>query len=224
MTKPITDRPLLQAARVPKPYNEEIAAEICRRLSQGESLRAICEDKHMPSNQMIYRWMADEPTFRSAYARAREAQMNKWADDIVEIADEAATASGERIDKEGKVETIVDPGAVQAARLRIDTRKFIMSKLAAKTYGDKVDVNVSGTVEVSALSDEELEARTRARLVDLGVQVAGPLLVALPGTARASVPSPEPEPVDVVGAVTARVVRRASTRKKSANDLLGLVV
>ena len=71
MTKPITDRPLLQAARVPKPYNEEIATEICRRLSQGESLRAICEDKHMPSNQMIYRWMADEPTFRSAFARAR---------------------------------------------------------------------------------------------------------------------------------------------------------
>ena len=56
--------------------------------------------------------------------------------------------------------------------------------MAAQRFGDKIDVNVSGSVEVSALSDAELEARTKARLKALGVEVAGPLLVdAGPGTA-----------------------------------------
>ncbi len=59
-----------------------------------------------------------------------------------------------------------------------------MSKLAARRYGDKIDVNLSGSVEVSALSDAELEARTKARLKALGVDVAGPLLVG-PGSGTA---------------------------------------
>ncbi len=71
MTKPITDRPLKQAGRKPMEYNEAIATDVCDRLSQGESLRAICEDPAMPSNQTIYRWAAVQPIFRSAYARAR---------------------------------------------------------------------------------------------------------------------------------------------------------
>ncbi len=235
MTKPITDRPLKTAGQKPWVYDEAIALEVCERLSEGESLRSICEDPRLPSHQTIYKWAAVQPIFKTAYARAREAQMERWSDDIVEIADEAATATGERIDKEGTVEAIVDPGVIQAAKLRIDTRKFLMAKLAPQRYGERVDLNVSGSVEVSALSDEELEARTRARLVALGVAVAGPLLLALPGAAQepTPIPTPEPEPTDGESTPTAGEPEPTagestpgprSTRKKSANDLLGLVV
>ncbi len=126
---------------------------------------------------------------------------------------------------------VLDPEAVQRSKLRIETRKWVMSKLAARRYGDKIDVNVIATVEVSALSDEELEARTRARLVALGVEVAAPLLLTMPGAAPAPATTPEPEPV-VVDAEPAGPVHVGpepavdprSTRKKSAADLLGLVV
>ena len=57
-----------------------------------------------------------------------------------------------------------------------------------------MDVNVSGAIEVSTLGDEELESRTRARLVALGVEVAGPMLMALPGIDQTTAPSSEPEP------------------------------
>jgi hypothetical protein len=70
-----------------------------------------------------------------------------------------------------------DTEAVQRSKLRIETRKWIMGRLAAKRYGDKVDVAVAVTVE--DISDAELEARTRARLEALGVEVTGPLLIAM---------------------------------------------
>ena len=210
------------------PYDEDLAVELCERIAQGEGFLAICKDPRFPSAPTMRRWMAVESTFRLAYTRAREAQMDKWSDDVVEIADEMTAATITRTDKDGQeIEVVTDPTAVQAAKLRIDTRKFLMSKLAPKTYGDKVDVTLSGSVEVSALSDEELESRTRARLVTLGVETAGPLLLAKPGIVQAPLPVPsvEPEPVEVIepGAGEPTPSSR-STRKKSTNDLLGLVV
>ncbi len=221
MTKPITDRPLKRAGRKPMKYDEAVALEVCERIANGESLEDICEDPRVPSEMTIRRWMAAQPTFREAYARAREQQMEKWADDVIRIADDASGDYVDRVGKDGVVERVVDPETVQRSKLRIDTRKWLMSKLAAARYGDRVDVNVSGSVEVSALSDEELEARTRARLVALGVEVAAPLLLPMPGAARAPAPKPEAEPVvtDVEPAAGPR-----SPRKKSANGLLGLAV
>ena len=222
------------------PYSDAVGEAICVRLIEGESLREICEDPDLPSQRTVYRWLAAEPTFWQLYARAREAQMDRWSDEIVEIADDASNDYIERTGKDGEVERVLDPEAVQRSKLRIDTRKWVMSKLAAKRYGDKVDLNVSGSVEVSTLSDEELEARTRVRLVALGVEIAGPMLVALPGTVQAPVPAmtpePEPDPGDSkpAGEFKPAVVIEPtagestpgprSTRKKSANDLLGLVV
>ena len=221
MTKPITDRPLKPSGRKPIPYDEEIASEVCERLAQGEGLEGICDDPRLPCEMTIRKWMAQQPLFMEAYARAREQQMEKWSDDVVKIADDASGDYVDRVGKDGVVERVVDPETVQRSKLRIDTRKFLMAKLAATRYGDRVDVNVSGSVEVSSLSDEELEARTRARLVALGVAVTGPLLVALPGAPQ----TPAPEPADPADpAAPEPASPPASTRKKSANDLLGLVV
>ena len=147
----------------------------------------------------------------------------KWADDVVEIADNARNDYMDRLAKNGEIERVPDPELVQRSKLRIDTRKFLMAKLAPKTYGDKVDVNLSGTVEVSTLSDEELESRTRARLVALGVDVAAPLLLPMPGAAPAPVAALAPA-ITLPGSVEDGPAPGApgSTGKRSANDLLGL--
>ena len=42
----------------PSKYTPELAAEIARRLSDGEPLRQICRDEHMPHWTNIYEWMA----------------------------------------------------------------------------------------------------------------------------------------------------------------------
>ncbi len=178
------------------PYSDEVGEAICVRLIEGESLREICEDPDLPSQRTVYRWLAAERTFWQLYARAREAQMDRWAEEIVEIADDASNDYIERTGTDGEVERVLDPEAVQRSKLRIDTRKWVMSKLAAKRYGDKVAVDVTGSVEVSALSDAELEARTRARLVALGVEGAAPLLLPMPGAGRVPAPAPKPVAID----------------------------
>ncbi len=141
--------------------------------------------------------MGAQPIFREAYARAREAQMEKWADDIVDISDDARNDFMERVGKDNKAERVVDQEAIQRSRLRVDTRKWLMSKLAAKRYGDRLTVEVSGTVEVAALSDAELERRIRARLKALGIEApTGPLLLGWARPADEEPPHDADEDVD----------------------------
>ncbi len=100
-----------------------------------------------------------------------------------EIADDATNDYMERLSKNGDIERAVDPETVQRSKLRIDTLKWLMSKYSPRRFGDKIDVNMTGEVKVSTLSDADLEARLQARLAALGVDAAAPLLVPGPGTA-----------------------------------------
>ena len=124
----------------PSKYTEEVADEICRRLSEGESLRAICRDDAMPEESTVRNWVVtDHEGFFAQYARAREAQADYWGDEIIEIADDGsndymATEHGEKLDSEH----------VQRSRLRVDTRKWLMARMAPKKYGDKVAMEHSG--------------------------------------------------------------------------------
>lgn len=103
----------------PSEYTDQIATEICERLLAGESLRSMCKaDDHLPSERTIYRWLASNETFCQQYARAREFQAESHLEDILEIADDADLKPDDK-------------------RVRIDARKWAMSKLAAKKYGDK---------------------------------------------------------------------------------------
>ena len=205
-------------------YNEDTALELCDRIAEGEALQNLCREPRFPDERTIRRWLAAQSIFRRAYARAREHQMERWADEIVTIADDASGDYVEQANNDGELERVFDPEAVQRARLRIDTRKFLMSKLAPRVYGDKLDLNLSGAVEVSSLSDAELEARTRARLVELGVEVGGPLLLPLPGQSPDPASDPEPLVIDAAPVEPAPPAEPASTApaKRSAATLLGL--
>ena len=129
----------------PSDYSEEIADEICSRITRGESLTAICADKEggwLPSESTVYRWLEAHGEFREKYARAREAQADKFFDEIIAIAD-APNAS---IDPETGSPVIRDP---QRDRLRVDARKWVASKLAPKRYGDKLELEHSGSINLT---------------------------------------------------------------------------
>lgn len=111
----------------PSKFSDELADDICERLAEGESLRSICRDDGMPRLATIFRWLADPrmASFRDQYERAREAQADTYADEIVDIADGVAAA------REG-----VGPDPVRD-RLAVDARKWVASKLKPKRYGDR---------------------------------------------------------------------------------------
>jgi len=70
--------------------------------------------------------------------------MEAWADEIVEIADDGSNDWMQRRLKDGSDETVMDHEHVSRSRLRVDTKKWLLSKLAAKTYGDKVQHTGAG--------------------------------------------------------------------------------
>jgi hypothetical protein len=168
----------LKPAGRPSTYNGEVAAEICRRIVAGEGLRGICAEPGMPHRDTVYGWLAVHPTFSDQYARAREHQADAWADELRDIADDGRNDFMDRVVADGSVERVLDSEHVQRSKLRIDTLKWLMSKHAPRRFGDKVAVDVSRKGDLQNLSDEELEARTRAALIAIGVTPpAGPLLI-----------------------------------------------
>lgn len=103
----------------PSLFTQALADRICERLAAGETLRGVCGDASMPAPQTVLRWMGNNETFSEQYARARETGYRLMADELTGIAD----------DKTG------DPAR---DRLRLDTRKWLLSKALPKVYGDKL--------------------------------------------------------------------------------------
>ena len=127
----ITDKPKKRAGRTTE-YNPEIAAEICTRISCGESLRQICMEEGMPVHSTVYLWLLQNKQFSDNYAKARDEQADTLADEIQAIADELPA---EIVDDKGISRT--DSGWVTWQKNRIDARKWVASKLKPKKYGDR---------------------------------------------------------------------------------------
>ena len=120
----------------PSLYSDELAATICRRIAEGESLRRICDDADMPCKTTVVGWLGGDghAGFRDRYACARELQAEHFAGEIIEIADNST--SDRFTDDKGKV--LVDHEVVARDRLRVDTRKWLMARMAPKKYGDRM--------------------------------------------------------------------------------------
>ena len=125
----------------PSDYSPEIVDLICERIADGVSLREICRTEDMPSKAAVFRWLAAHAEFRDQYARAREAQADALADELLDIADDGDNDWMERKGEDGQSLGWRENGeAIQRSRLRVDTRKWIASKLKPKKYGDKLAV------------------------------------------------------------------------------------
>jgi len=152
-------------------FTQGLADTICERISNGESLRTICEDEGMPSKSTVFKWLGLEAEFADQYARAREAQADAIFDDILSIADDGQNDWMEKKDAEGENIGWRENGeAIRRSQLRIDARKWMAGKLKPKKYGEKLDLNVSGSLETA--SEEQLNARIAQLLGKAGTHGA----------------------------------------------------
>jgi hypothetical protein len=126
-------------------YSDELAEEICGRLQQGESLNAICKDAGMPSESTVRGWAADDyQGFSAKYTRARELGFLWMADDILRIADR-------------------DEAKCDRDRLRIDTRKWLLSKCLPKVYGERTQTDITQTVTINVAFEDYIRSLTEGR-------------------------------------------------------------
>jgi hypothetical protein len=118
----------------PPKYTEEMSKRICDLVATHDmGLPRLCEQyPDLPEQQTINRWRREHPAFSSKYAQAKMEQAELMAESIDDISSDLV--NNLYIDN-GAIK--IDSGLVALARLRIDTRKWLASKLAPKVYGDK---------------------------------------------------------------------------------------
>jgi hypothetical protein len=113
----------------------------------------------MPHKSTVLRWLREKPQLRDQYVLARDDLMEYWASDILEIADDGTQDTIPGLNKYGDEVMVPNHANVQRDRLRIDSRKWLLSRLKPKVYGDHLAVDVSGEVavkvDITALSARE---------------------------------------------------------------------
>lgn len=132
-TKPQLGRPTL--------FTDELALEICERIANGRSLRSVCLDKDMPNVATVMRWIDKNSDFCEQYRRACEDRETTHFEEMLTIADEVLPETAE----------------VARAKLRIDTRKWVLARMNPKKYGDKQkdeDINAKAIDLVADLMKE----------------------------------------------------------------------
>lgn len=114
----------------PSDFAPDLAAAICERIADGDSLKDICANEAMPARSTVYLWLAAHTTFSDMYTRAREEQADFKFDQAWQIA------------KDATAET------VGVARLQVDTIKWQAAKLRPKAYSDKLEMEHTGALTV----------------------------------------------------------------------------
>ena len=127
---------------------DSIFTYVCKEIEKGRALRNILKEDAMPSTSTFYEWLDSYEAKAKQYARATEIRAEVIFDDILGIADQNehdTTVNADGVE-------IVNNDVIQRSRLRIDARKWVLSKLNPKKYGDKIQTEHSGEVTTNVIS------------------------------------------------------------------------
>lgn len=130
-------------------FNQDTADRICERLAAGESLNAICKDDGYPAESTVRSWaLQDIDGFAAKYARAREVQAHFLAEQIITISDTPQEGVETTVKADGTSET-KHGDMLGHRKLQVDARKWYLSKVLPKVYGEKIETTHKGTVGVT---------------------------------------------------------------------------
>lgn len=148
----------------PTKYSPEMAEKICRAVATTtDGLKTMCNKRpDLPNADTVREWRYLYPEFSGKYAQAKMIQADLLAEDCIDIADDSSNDI--KINDEG-YETFNGEFAARS-RIRIDTRKWMASKLLPKQYGgdkelqDEKDKNEKLKEEIRQLRSE-LDAQNK---------------------------------------------------------------
>ena len=118
-------------ATKPERDKDAICQAVLQRMREGLSAFKACQAAGVPQST-FNRWVDADAKLAEDYAHAREDLIERMANDVLELADSEVPETGD-----GKK----DWQAIQKHKLQVDTRKWLLSKLAPKKYGDKLEVS-----------------------------------------------------------------------------------
>ncbi len=132
---------------------EQIFERVIEDIYRGRSLQSLIEgDPRVVSYEGFLRWIKRDPHRHERFKEAQEMRTEFLAGEILEIADGLES---------------VDPSSndtVNRDRLRIDTRKWLMSAHNKKRYGESKQIELGGTISIT-----EALAQAQARVIEAEV-------------------------------------------------------
>jgi transposase-like protein len=121
-------------------FTAEMAEWILDELADGRTLSEVCRDYGMPARSTVRSWVKQDPEeFAARFREARETGYEAMADDIIAISDDDGGDRTVRRRKDGTADTVVDQQNINRSRLRVSTRRWILSKVLPRIYGDRPD-------------------------------------------------------------------------------------
>jgi len=126
-------------------YNKEVIFKsILSQIEEGASLRSILSDSEMPNRNTFFEWLDRDEIKANQYARATDIRTEIKFESI----EQDYLEEPQRDALTGKI----DSGWVQLQRLKIDAKKWELSKLKPKKYGDKIQNEHSGEITTNVIS------------------------------------------------------------------------
>lgn len=138
-------------------YSDEIAKEICETIAVTPiGLIKLCDmNQHWPTYRAIYKWNLSRPEFAKMFRQAKKDQADTFVDQCIDIADDSGFDA--TINAEGKA--VCKNDSINRARLRVDTRRWVASKLKPIKYGEKSISDNKHKVSVEDLTRKVREAK-----------------------------------------------------------------
>lgn len=140
---------------------ERDKAAICQAVLQGmrDGLSAFkaCQAAGVPQST-FNRWVDANAKLAEDYAHAREDLIERMANDVLELADSEVPETGD-----GKR----DWQAIQQRKLQVDSRKWLLSKLAPKKYGDRLELagDKENPLQVQTIDASKLSTDVLAQII-----------------------------------------------------------
>lgn len=121
---------------------------VCDKLAtSSKGLGTILSGGHdgltLPSFSTVMKWMEEDSKLSDRYARAKEAQAEYMGEEFLELHEKAwvpVMVDGVPLVVDGKPVMTVNRASASAVKLEADNKKWLMSKLKPKKYGDKIAI------------------------------------------------------------------------------------
>lgn len=150
----------------PTVLTQEIADELCRRLSECGSLRRVCVSSDMPLERTVRMWVVKHEEFASAYARAKEAGIDALVDETLDIADDGSNDWMEN-NNPNTPGYVLNGEHSSRSKIRIETRRWLAERMLPKKYGVRTATEISGPDGGPIVVDETVRAARIAALLDV---------------------------------------------------------
>jgi hypothetical protein len=121
-------------------YTPETANLVLDELMAGRTLEDICADPDMPSAASVRRWVRDDREgFAARYREAREVGCQVIGDQMLRIVDDRRNDWITWRREDGTMARMLDPQRVNRALARVKTRRWLLSRMLPKQFGDRPD-------------------------------------------------------------------------------------